>query len=249
MTLSRRLANPMLASVFIAEGVDAVRNPESRVKSAEVVTAPLARSLPWLPQDTETLVRLNGAVQIGAGALLAVGRFRRLAAVALIGSIIPTTYAEHRFWEEVDDVTRAQQRNHFLKNVGLLGGLVLAAVDTDGAPSMSWRAKRNARRLSAAIAVGRASGAGKATAGASRARRGASKARTSGKRALRAGISASESAAQGASVAAVRGAGHANEVASQLTRKGVEAAGPYLSAGVGQADHLLSKVTEQLTAG
>ena len=249
MTLSRRVANPMLASIFIAGGLDAVRNPESKVKSAEAVTAPLARSLPWLPQDTETLVRLNGAVQVGAGVLLATGRFRRLAAVALIGSIIPTTFAGHRFWEEVDDVTRAQQRTHLLKNVGLLGGLVLAAVDTDGAPSMSWRARRNARRLSSAIAVGRAAGAGKATTGANKARRGASRAKTGGTRALRAGISASEAAAQGASVAALRGAGHANEVASHLTKKGAQAAGPYLAAGVGQADHLLSKVAEQLSAG
>ncbi len=30
--------------------------------------------------------------------LLAVGRFRRLAALALIASIVPTTYAAHRFW-------------------------------------------------------------------------------------------------------------------------------------------------------
>ena len=178
MTMSRRIANPMLASMFIAGGLDAVRHPEGKVKSAEVVTEPLTRSLPWLPQDTETLVRMNGVVQVGAGLLLASGKFRRLAALALIGSIIPTTYAGHRFWEEVDDVTRAQQRTHLLKNLGLLGGLILAAVDTDGAPSMSWRARRNARRLSAAIAIGRAAGANRAAAGADKAAAGASKAAT-----------------------------------------------------------------------
>ena len=46
------------------------------------------------------LVRVNGAVQVGAGVFLAIGKFRRPAAFALIGSIIPTTYAGHRFWEE-----------------------------------------------------------------------------------------------------------------------------------------------------
>jgi putative oxidoreductase len=246
MTISRCLANPMLASIFITGGLDAIRNPESKAKSAEAVTVPLARRLPWLPQDTETLVRVNGMVQVGAGVLLAAGKFRRLAALALIGSIIPTTYAGHRFWEEVDDVTRAQQRTHLLKNVGLLGGLVLAAVDTDGAPSMSWRAKRNARRLSAALAIGRTAGATRATAGATRATTGATKAKTRGTRALRAGIVASEIAAHGAAEAAARGAGHANEVASHLARQGVDAAGPYVSGGVDRADHLLSKVADQL---
>ena len=56
-----------------------------------------------------------------------------------------TTAAGHRFWEETDDTTRAQQQIHFLKNLGLVGGLILAAVDTEGRPSLTWRAKRTAR--------------------------------------------------------------------------------------------------------
>jgi putative oxidoreductase len=157
MSLSRRIARPMLASIFISGGLDAVRNPEGKVKSAEAVTVPLTRSVPWLPQDPEVLVRLNGAAQVGAGALLAVGKLRRLSAIVLIGSIIPTTYAGHRFWEEIDDVSRAQQKVHLLKNLGLLGGLILAAVDTEGAPSMGWRARRSGRQLTA-LAVGRTAG-------------------------------------------------------------------------------------------
>jgi hypothetical protein len=31
---------------------------------------------------------------------------------------------------------------HFLKNLGLLGGLLLAAADTEGRPSIGWRAER-----------------------------------------------------------------------------------------------------------
>lgn len=149
MSISRRVAYPLLSSIFIAGGLDAALHPASKAKSAEAVTARLTQSLTWLPQDTEKLVRLNGAVQVGAGTLMAVGRFRRLAALVLIGSIIPTTLAGHRFWEEVDDVSRAQQRVHLLKNLGLLGGLILGVVDTDGAPSLGWRARRNARLLAA----------------------------------------------------------------------------------------------------
>ena len=163
MALTRRIARPLLASVFIADGIDSIRNPGSRAKAAQAVTVPLARRFPALPDDPELLVQLNGAVQVGAGALLAVGRLRRLAALALIASIVPTTYAAHRFWEEDDEELRAEQRVHFLKNLGLLGGLVLAAVDTEGAPSLGWRAHRRAARIGAAVAVGKAAGSNSAS--------------------------------------------------------------------------------------
>ena len=155
MSMTRVLARPLLSSMFIVGGIDAVRHPESKVKAAEPVTKEIASRLPVLPQKTETLVRLNGAVMVGAGTLLAVGRFRRLAALALIGSILPTTYAGHRFWEETDEERKAQQRIHFWKNMGLLGGLILAAVDTEGQPSISWRAHRTAEGAGRAVSAKR----------------------------------------------------------------------------------------------
>jgi uncharacterized membrane protein YphA (DoxX/SURF4 family) len=57
-------------------------------------------------------------------------------------SLVPTTLAGHPFWHEADQAARAQQRIHFLKNVAMLGGLILAAGDTGGRPSVPWRAKR-----------------------------------------------------------------------------------------------------------
>ncbi len=158
MALSRLAARPLISSIFVFGGVDAIRHPESKVKAAESVTGPVTERLGLLPNDPETLVRINGAVQVGAGLLLATGRFRRLAALALIGSIVPTTLAGHRFWEETDDAPRAQQTVHFLKNAGLLGGLILAAVDTEGRPSLGWRAKRQARRLGQALQADQAGG-------------------------------------------------------------------------------------------
>ena len=62
----------------------------------------MVEAFPFLPKDPVTLVRLNGAVQVGAGALLAVGRVPRLAALALATTLVPTTLAAHRFWE-LDD--------------------------------------------------------------------------------------------------------------------------------------------------
>jgi putative oxidoreductase len=156
MALSRRIARPLLASIFIVGGWDDLWNPEGKAKKAEAVSQPIGESVGVDQLDPKTLVRFNGAVQIGGGVLLAVGKYRRLAAMALIGSIIPTTYAGHRFWEESDPTTRSQQKMHFLKNLGLLGGLILAAFDTEGQPSLGWRAKRQARELETTIGVGRA---------------------------------------------------------------------------------------------
>jgi len=99
-----------------------------------------------VPLDTTTLVQLNGAVQVGAGIMLAIGRAPRLSALVLAGTLVPTTLAGHRFWEEEDPQVRTQQRTQFLKNATMLGGLILAAVDTGGRPSLAWWANRAAHR-------------------------------------------------------------------------------------------------------
>jgi uncharacterized membrane protein YphA (DoxX/SURF4 family) len=141
MTAVRRLARPMLAAIFLSGGLDALRNPSPKVPAAAGVAPSIAAKLPYLPEDPEQLVRINGAVQVVAGAMLALGRFPRLSSMLLAASLIPTTIAGHRYWEEDDPGLRAQQRIHFYKNLGLLGGLMLAAVDTEGRPGLAWRAQ------------------------------------------------------------------------------------------------------------
>ena len=144
MSIIRRLARPLLAASFVWGGIDTLRDPGPRVGMAEDVAPRIAEPLP-LPNETDQLVKINAAAQVVAGVLLAVGRMPRLAACTLAGSLVPTTLAGHRFWEIEDETQRAQQQIHFLKNVGLLGGLLLAAVDSGGAPSVAWRVKRAAR--------------------------------------------------------------------------------------------------------
>jgi putative oxidoreductase len=124
---AENIAGPLLAPMFIRGGWDAFQNPESKVKAAEAVTRSVSARLSFVPDDPAVLVRLNGAVQVGAGALLATGPFRRLAALLLIGSLIPTTFAGHAFWKELDEQKKAQQQIQFLKNAAMLGGLVLIA--------------------------------------------------------------------------------------------------------------------------
>ena len=118
----------MLAPMFVSGGIDAFRNPESKVSKAAAVTAPIASTF-GIPDDPVTFVRFNAGLQIVGGALLAVGAFTRLAALTLAASLVPTTLAGHRFWEESDPKGRATQRVQFLKNAAMLGGLVLLVAD------------------------------------------------------------------------------------------------------------------------
>jgi putative oxidoreductase len=149
VALVRRIARPMLGAVFVASGLDALRNPGPRAELAGDLGARLARPL-GLPEDAETLVRINAGVQVGAGVLLATGKFRRLAAVALLASLVPTTLAGHAFWDAESEQDAAHHRTQFLKNIGLGGGLILAAVDTEGKPSLGWRARHAAGHASKA---------------------------------------------------------------------------------------------------
>ena len=57
-------------------------------------------------------------------------------------TLLPTTAAAHRFWEIDDEAQRSTQKMHFFKNVSLVGGLIIAAGDTDGKPGVAWRARR-----------------------------------------------------------------------------------------------------------
>jgi putative oxidoreductase len=146
MPLVRRLARPLLASIFVYGGIDAFRNPGSKAPHADKVVGGLPAQVPGVA-STEQLVRLDGAAKVIGGVALALGKFPRLASLGLIASLVPTTVAGHRFWEEKDPAKRKTQQLQFIKNASILGGVMLAAVDTEGKPSVGWRARRMAREL------------------------------------------------------------------------------------------------------
>lgn len=143
MSLIRKVARPMLASVFLVQGARTLLNPDSATASAKPVTDRITPMLhkyaPKVPTDARTLVLANAGVHVGAGALLATGNLPRTSSVLLAASLLPTTIAEHPFWNADDPDERDRQRAAFLKNVGLAGGLLIAAVDTAGKPGLAWR--------------------------------------------------------------------------------------------------------------
>jgi hypothetical protein len=105
-----------------------------------------------VPSRTEEAVRLNGAVQAAAGTALGLGILPRLSALVIAGTLVPTTLAGHPFWKFEDPAERAQQRIHFLKNLTIMGGLLVAAADTGGPPSLNWRRRQAARRANGVVA-------------------------------------------------------------------------------------------------
>ncbi|MFH8974783.1 DoxX family protein [Streptomyces sp. NPDC017890] len=147
MSLLRMVGRPLLASMFVAGGLQCLRRPQDVAPAAEPIVRPVADRVPVLPDRTEQLVRLNGAAHVAGGIMLGLGRCPRLAALALAATLVPTTLAAHRYWEAEDPSDRAQQRVHFLKNLSMMGGLLIAADDTGSAPSLLWRGRHAARDL------------------------------------------------------------------------------------------------------
>lgn len=145
MSLPTFVARPLIAGIFIAGGLEALRRGDDETDAAEDVLEPNVTQSTGL--NSKQLVTVNGAAQVVAGTCLALGILPRPAATVLAVSLVPTTLAGHRFWEASDD-EKPGQVIHFLKNLSMLGGLILAATDTGGRPSLPWRARRAVARAS-----------------------------------------------------------------------------------------------------
>jgi len=135
MTTTRKILAPLrpaarvlTGSTYALLGFDALREPGGRVDQASPVLAAIRKWVP-LPDDDELLVRANAAVMVAGGTMLALGIAPRLSALALAGSLIPTTLAGHSYWATEDPAARKQQRIQFHKNMAMLGGLLLAVID------------------------------------------------------------------------------------------------------------------------
>jgi putative oxidoreductase len=126
LSLMQTAGRMLTAPIFILGGYSAVKDPAGKVAMAESTLDTMREYVPALPDDNELLVRVNGGVQMLAGATLLLGIKPRLSAVALAGSLVPTTLAGHSFWEMEGGDAQAH-RTQFSKNLAALGGLLLIA--------------------------------------------------------------------------------------------------------------------------
>jgi putative oxidoreductase len=86
----------------------------------------------------EVMVWVAIALEIGGAILLIVGWKTRWAALALGLFTLIATFAAHRFWE-VDAAQYANQMNHFLKNLAIVGGMLIIAATGPGPLSLDGR--------------------------------------------------------------------------------------------------------------
>jgi putative oxidoreductase len=106
-----------MSGIYIKSGWDVFREPGNRPEKAAKLGL----------RNPELMVRANGLGMALAGSALALGIKPRLSALALAGLMVPTTLAGHRFWEEPPGPGKSAQEVQFLKNLGLIGGLLLFA--------------------------------------------------------------------------------------------------------------------------
>jgi len=145
MSVLRFVARSMLASYFVLNGVRALAHPEDLAPAtapiAEKLMPKLSAALPesaraFVPTDATGLVKLNGLLQIVGGASLATGFFRRIGAGVLAVTTVPNLLAANPLTKGPG---QAAAQAEFGTNVALLGGVLLAAQDTEGKPTLVWR--------------------------------------------------------------------------------------------------------------
>ncbi len=139
MSFVRFLARPMLASSFVLAGMDKLKNADDTAAQLSPLLRRTADALPFQPNE-KVVARVIGGTQIGAGVCFALGKSARLAATLLAVISVLNGYVEWRSADTSSKEARDARRKQLLKNVTLTGGVLLAAVDTAGKPSLAWRA-------------------------------------------------------------------------------------------------------------
>lgn len=155
MSLLRFISRSLFASAFVIDGVKKVSKPSESAPQAEAFTAKvvplLQRVVPApysssIPESTETWIRVGGAAQLAGGLMFATGIGRRLGAVLLAKSSILNLAIALPGRDATKDEKDAA-RPQVLTSLALLGATVLAARDTQGQPSLSWRAEHAAKSV------------------------------------------------------------------------------------------------------
>lgn len=138
--LLRRLARPLLASSFVYDGVQAALHPAEHATAARegsaLVTERLGRATLSDAQVT-LLVRVHGVATALAGLALALGKAPRTAALALAALTAPLAVVNQPFTSK--GVERSEKTTKFVHNLGAIGAALIAGVDLEGRPGLSWR--------------------------------------------------------------------------------------------------------------
>jgi len=122
----RTLARPLLAAWFIYGAVESILEPQRRAATAAPLVAPALKEA-QIEVSVADLVRAHGVASLLAATSLAFSKNPRTSALALAGLTTFTVALGRPFWREADATKRTESREHFFKNVSLLGGTLIAA--------------------------------------------------------------------------------------------------------------------------
>jgi len=86
----------------------------------------------------EVLAALTIALELGGGILLMIGYKVRIVSILFFLWLIPTTLLFHKFWG-IDAAQVQNQMNNFLKNVSIMGAMLLVFAFGPGAYSVDKR--------------------------------------------------------------------------------------------------------------
>lgn len=160
----RALARTLLAGYFVVNGAKALKDPSPYAAEQEKFAStvvPLAKKVApaevatAIPTDTATLARISGGLQVAGGLGLIFGRGRRLGAGLLAASMVPQLMGGGA-GQGASLEQKVAARNDLLKNLALVGGALIAAGDTEGQPSIAWRAQDQANRIGRRVEKARA---------------------------------------------------------------------------------------------
>lgn len=115
----------LLAAIFILSGYGKITGYDGTAAYMA------AKGLPLVG----VLLPLAILTELGVGLMLAVGWKTRWAAAWLFLFLIPTTLLFHQFWG-IDPKMAAMQQIHFMKNLAIMGGMLMVIAFGAGAYSV-----------------------------------------------------------------------------------------------------------------
>lgn len=141
----RHVARALIGAVYVQQGIEVVRHPEGPARTAQPYVARLAGSTP-VPDDPVLVVRAGGVAMVAGGVGLATNTAPRLVASLLTIVTAVMTFVRHPVRHLGVSGLRGPEGARLLADLGLLGGVVLAALDTEGRPGVTWRARHGSQR-------------------------------------------------------------------------------------------------------
>ena len=114
LSTARALTRVVLALPFVGGGLEYFKDRKTRVGLVQKLGYPVP----------EVAAFVDASAKVGCGLALAFGVAPELSALGLIANLGPTTVSMHPFWKETDPRSQAMQRNAFIINISVAGGLL-----------------------------------------------------------------------------------------------------------------------------